>query len=510
MISIKLIAGIVIVLFILFIFLMGYVKAPPDVAYIISGLRKTPKVLIGKAGIKVPFLERKDFLIVKQISIDVKTNGYIPTFDFIGVDIDAVCKVRVITDDIVTIGEGEQERKVRGIDLAAKNFLNMKEDQIADALVDSLQGNMREIIGTVELRELCNDRKKFGDEVQSKAQRDMNALGIEIISCNIQRITDENELIPQLGQDNMSKIQKDASIAKANADRDVAIAQAQALKESNVAKVESETDIAERQNQLAIKKADLKKQEDTAKAAADAAYSIQEQEQLKAINIATVNADIAKTEREAELKQKAVDVKRQELAAEVERKADAEKYRQAQEAEAQLIIEKKKAEAVRYALEQEAEGIRAKGEAEAAAIQAKGEAEARAMEKMAEAYQKMNNQAALVQMISKILPDMAKNIAEPISAIDTLNIYDSGTGIGASGVSGMNPAVIKQVFDVVENTTGVNMSDIMRAETLEAKTDRHVTIDNLPDVNVNMDSTKSVKVDNDNDSEDTKSLKRRK
>ena len=185
-------------------------------------------------------------------------------------------------------------------------------------------------------------------------------------------------------------------------------------------------------------------------------------------------------------------------------------YRQAQEAEAQLIIEKKKAEAVRYALEQEAEGIRAKGEAEAAAIQAKGEAEARAMEKMAEAYQKMNNQAALVQMISKILPDMAKNIAEPISAIDTLNIYDSGTGTGASGVSGMNPAVIKQVFDVVENTTGVNMSDIMRAETLEAKTDRHVTIDNIPDVNVNMDSTKSVKVDNDNDSEDTKSLKLRK
>lgn len=509
MISIKLIAGIVIVLFILFIFLMGYVKAPPDVAYIISGLRKTPKVLIGKAGIKVPFLERKDFLIVKQISIDVKTNGYIPTFDFIGVDIDAVCKVRVITDDIVTIGEGEQERKVRGIDLAAKNFLNMKEDQIADALVDSLQGNMREIIGTVELRELCNDRKKFGDEVQSKAQRDMNALGIEIISCNIQRITDENELIPQLGQDNMSKIQKDASIAKANADRDVAIAQAQALKESNVAKVESETDIAERQNQLAIKKADLKKQEDTAKAAADAAYSIQEQEQLKAINIATVNADIAKTEREAELKQKAVDVKRQELAAEVERKADAEKYRQAQEAEAQLIIEKKKAEAVRYALEQEAEGIRAKGEAEAAAIKAKGEAEAAAMEKKAEAYQKYNN-AAVVQMLVGVLPDVAKSVAEPIKAIDNLNIYDSGTGNGASSISGMSPVVMKQVFDTMTEATGVDMREILKSQTLEAKTDRHVTIDNLPDVNVNMDSTKSVKVDNDNDSEDTKSLKLKK
>lgn len=147
-------------------------------------------MLIGRAGIKIPYLERKDNLIVKQISIDIKTNGYIPTKDFIGVDIDAVAKVRVNTDP-------------QGIQLAMKNFLNMKENNIAMALTDSLQGNMREIIGTVELKELCTDRKKFGDEVQSKAQQDMKALGIEIISCNIQKIDDEKGLIVALGQDNM-------------------------------------------------------------------------------------------------------------------------------------------------------------------------------------------------------------------------------------------------------------------------------------------------------------------
>lgn len=97
----------VVVVLIILILAMGYVKAPPDKAFIISGLRKNPKVLIGKAGIKIPFLERKDMLIVKQISIDVKTNGFIPTFDFIGVDIDAVCKVRVMTDGMVMIGEAE-------------------------------------------------------------------------------------------------------------------------------------------------------------------------------------------------------------------------------------------------------------------------------------------------------------------------------------------------------------------------------------------------------------------
>lgn len=478
---------IIIVVLVVLILILGYVKAPPDKAFIISGIRKTPKVLIGKAGIKIPFLERKDFLIVKQISIDVKTNGFIPTLDFIGVDIDAVCKVRVITDDTVIIGDGENRREVRGIDLAAKNFLNMREEQIAEALVDSLQGNMREIVGTVSLRNLCNDRKSFGDEVQSKAQKDMNALGIEIISCNIQRITDENDLIPALGQDNMSQIQKDASIAKANADRDVAIAEAKAAREANEAKVQSDTDIAERQNELAIKRAALKKEQDTAKAAADAAYAIQEQEQRKAINTATVNAEIAKTEREAELKQKAVDVRKQELAAEVERQADADKYRQAQEAEATLIQKKKEAEAVRYALEQEAEGIRAKGEAEAAAIKAKGEAEAAAMEKKAEAYQKYNN-AAIVQMLVGVLPDIAKNVAEPIKAIDNLNIYDSGSGNGVSAISGMSPTVIKQVFDTLSEATGVDLREVVKANTLEAKTDRHITIDNIPEVKISSDT----------------------
>ena len=209
------------IIVILAILASGYVKAPPDVAYIISGYKREPRVLIGRAGIKIPYLERKDNLIVKQVSIDIKTNGYIPTKDFIGVDIDAVAKVRVNTN-------------AEGIQLAMKNFLNMREDQIAMALTDSLQGNMREIIGTVELKELCTDRKKFGDEVQNKAQQDMKALGIEIISCNIQKIDDEKGLIVALGQDNMSKIQKEASIAKAQADRDVAIAKAEADKASNL------------------------------------------------------------------------------------------------------------------------------------------------------------------------------------------------------------------------------------------------------------------------------------
>ena len=417
------------VILVILIFLMGYVKAPPDVAYIISGLRKHPKVLM------IPFLERVDKLIVRQISIDIKSEGYIPTQDFIGVDVDAVAKVRVMTDP-------------EGIQLAMKNFLNMTEDDFNRAIVDSLQGNMREIIGTITLKEICNDRKKFGDEVQSKAQTDMNALGIQIISCNIQRVTDENSLINSLGQDNMSKIQKDAAIAKA-----------EAAKASNDAQVEADMHIAQKQNDLAIKQSELKVQEDTKRAEADAAYTIQQQEQQRSIETATVNAQIAKTEREAELKSKEVEVKKQSLDAEVRAAADADRYRKEQEAQAALYQRQKDAEAVRYeqeqaaeaakkaaeaarfAKEQEAAGIAAVGQAEAEAIRAKALAEAEGIDKKAEAMKKYG-EAAVIEMIMNALPEIAKNVAEPLSKVDKITMYGEGNSA-------------KLLSDIVNGTTQV-------------------------------------------------------
>lgn len=494
------------IIVILAILASGYVKAPPDVAYIISGYKREPRVLIGRAGIKIPYLERKDNLIVKQVSIDIKTNGYIPTKDFIGVDIDAVAKVRVNTN-------------AEGIQLAMKNFLNMREDQIAMALTDSLQGNMREIIGTVELKELCTDRKKFGDEVQNKAQQDMKALGIEIISCNIQKIDDEKGLIVALGQDNMSKIQKEASIAKAQADRDVAIAKAEADKASNDARVSAETEIAQKNNDLAIKKSELQKISDAKKAEADAAYEIQNQEQQKAIQTATVNAQIAKAEREAELRKQEVAIQQQALEAEINKRADADRYATEQKATAELAKRQREAEARKYeqemeaeakkaqaeaekyqqekvaearkaqaeaekfAMIQEAEGIRAKGEAEAAAIQAKGLAEAEAMEKKAEAYQKYNR-VAMAEMMIKVLPDVAGKIAEPLSRIESIRIIGGGNGDGSDGiasVAGNVPVVMAKLFESMKETTGVDLAEIMRADTYDAKVTRNVNLSGLPE-----------------------------
>ena len=477
---------------ILVIIVTGYVKAPPDMAYIISGMGRKKKILIGRAGIKIPFLERKDTLLLKQISIDIKTNGYVPTNDFIGVDIDAVAKVRIMTDQQVSvIGPTGEQKFINGIELASRNFLNMREPQIIQALTDSLQGNMREIIGTINLRDLNTDRKRFGDEVQEKAQKDMNALGVEIISCNIQRVEDENGLINALGQDNMSQIQKDASIAKANADRDVAIAQAEAAKAANEAKVSSDMEIAQRNNELALKRSALEKEAQTAKAVADAAYKIQSQEQERTIQTATVNAQIARAEREAELKRQEVDVQQQTLTAEINKKADAEqkvaeaqKYEQEQDA----LAKKAQADAAKYVAMQEAEGIRAKGEAEAQAIRAKALAEADGMEKKAEAYNKYNK-AAMAEMMIKVLPQVAAEIAKPLSAIDKVTIIGGGEG-GGSAVTGLAdgvPQVMAKLFASMKEATGVDLSEIMKADTYDAKVKREVTLNGLPEISVKVE-----------------------
>nr|WP_326126107.1 SPFH domain-containing protein [uncultured Oscillibacter sp.] len=420
----------IILILVLVLLLVGYVKAPPDQAYIISGLKKDGKILIGRAGIKIPFFERLDKLYLGQMTVDIKTEQSVPTNDFINVNVDAVAKVRISPTP-------------EGIKLAAKNFLNKKAVDITRDLQDSLQGNMREIIGTLSLKEINTDRDSFSDQVMQKASKDMDKLGIEILSCNIQNVTDENGLIRDLGADNTSLIKKNAAIAKAQADRDVAIAQAEADKAANEARVLSDTEIARMNNELEIKKAELKIISDTKKAEADAAYTIQQQEQQKSIETATVNAQIAKAERDAELKKQEVEIAKQKLDAEIRAQADAERYRMEQEAQADLFkrqkdaeakryeeeqaaeAAKKAAEAAKYAKEQEAAGIAAVGRAEAEAIQAKALAEAEGIDRKAEAMKKYG-QAAMVEMVMQALPDIARNVAEPLSKVEKITMYGEG------------------------------------------------------------------------------------
>ena len=478
------IIGVAAVLLILLL-LFGYVKASPDKAYIISGLRKKPKTLIGRAGIRVPFLEKKDELSLQLIPIDVKTSNAVPTADYININVDAAVNIKI-------------SDKPEKLNLAAQNFLNKNTDYVAQVAREVLEGNMREIVGRMNLEEMVSDRQKFANLVKENAEPDLGEMGLDIVSFNVQNFVDENGVIENLGVDNIVKIQKNAAISRAESEKEIAKAKANAEQEANDAQIAAQTIIAERENELAIKKAELKRVADIKQAEADAAYEIQKEEQRKTIEITSANANIAKQEREILLKQKEAEVMEQTLDAEVKKKAEAEKFARQQEAEAELFERQRKAEAEKfekekeaealriqaeatmYAKTQEAEGIRKVGEAEARAIEAKGIAEAQAMEKKAEAM-KLYGQAAMVEMIVKALPEMAKAIAEPLAAIDKVTIIDGGAGEnGVSSISSYVPNVLAKTIESVKETTGLDIVDIMKANTYDAKVTRNINLTGIP------------------------------
>ena len=464
----------VLVLFIIILFAAGYVKAAPDTAIIITGLGKR-KILIGKAGFRIPFLQRLDKLSLKVFQVDIKTDEAIPTSNFINIKVDGVANLKISSDPQL-------------LDLAAESILNMNENDLIAQVQQVLQGNMREIIGTVDIKRLVQDRQGVAQSVKENVVPDMAKMGIEVVNFNIQSFSDDNHVIENLGIDNISQISKDASIAKANAERDVTIAKSLAEEAANRSRVEANQKIIEQNTELSLKESALKQKTDTAKATADAAYSIEEQKKQQEINIAKINADIAKREREVELGQKEVELQERKLQATINKQAEAEKYAAEQKAQADLFTRQKAAEAKKYELEQEAEmqKIRAEADkvakekaaealkiealarkeaalAEAAGIEAKGKAEADAIRAKADAM-KQYGEAATLQLIldSNVLPEIIKAYAEPMAS--AMSRIDSITMYGEGNTAKLNEEISKngtQIMAGLEKATGLDIKSLL-------------------------------------------------
>ena len=434
----------------LLVVVAGYLKAPPDTAFIISGLGKK-RILIGKAGWRVPFFERVDKLSLGVMQVDVKTSEAVPTNEFINVSVDGVANIKVSSDPEL-------------LKRAAEALLGKTRQELVALVTQVLEGNMREIVGSVGLKEMVQDRQGVAKKITENVVPDMEKLGIEVVNFNIQNFKDAAGTIENMGIDNVEQIRKNAQIAKANAQRDIAIATANAQQEANAVKVEAEKKIAEQDAELAVQQADMKVRSDTKRADADAAYSIQEENQRKIIEIAKTNADIARREKEAELKEKEIAIKERELEAQIKKQADAMKYQTEKEAEAELIrrqreadarqyeamraaeARKAEAEALRYAMEQEAEGIRAKGMAEAEAI-----------EKKAEAQKKMG-EASVLEMYLTALPEVVKNAATPLAKTDKIVMY--GDGNSTKLVRDVMNST-DQVIQGVKETTGIDLMSML-------------------------------------------------
>ena len=452
----------VIVIAVIVVLCSGYLKAPPDMAYLISGVGKKPRILIGKAGIKIPFFERVDRLFLGAIQIDVKTSSSVPTAEFINVKVDSYVNVRVgQTDEMMS--------------LAAQNFLNSDRDTIGQKVRDLLEGNIREIVGQMNLTDMVSDRKAFSEKVQENAVPDLARFGLELISFNVQNFSDENGVINDLGIDNIEQIRKAAAIAKSDAQREIAIAEAENAKQANDAKVKAAEEIAARNNDLAIKQAQLQKEADTQKAIAAAAMEIEAENQRKARGVAATNADIAKAEREAELKKQQIELKERELDALVRKQADADKYAAEKKAEADLVARQKKAEADRYEQEQkaeaekfaalqraeaakaEADAIKYKAMAEAEGIAAVGAAEAEAIDKKAEAQKKMG-EASILEMYFDMLPKAVANAAAPLTNVDSITMYGEGN---STKMIGDVMKSTNQVMEAIQGATGIDLSTVI-------------------------------------------------
>lgn len=532
--------GIAVVAFVI-IFLMSYVKARPDEVVLVSGLRKEPKVIRGRAGFRIPFLERADYISLQLMNIDVKTGNPVPTNDYINVTVDAVVTAK-ISDDPAQI------------QVAAQNFLNKDIDSIRSKIVDILEGNMREIVGQMQLVDLVSDRKQVSDKVLANAKPDLEKLGINLVTFNIQNFKDEQGVIENLGVDKTSSIRKQAAISKANAERDILVAQSQAKKEANDAAVAADLEIAKKQNGLAVAKSELKKAEDTKRAEADAAYEIQKQTQQKQINITQAEAEVARQEKLIEVREKTVAVTQKELEAKVLKTAEAEKqatvlraeaereaavikaeadflttqknaeaqlyqtqkdaearlfqeqktadatqyktqkvaeaelFQKQRDAEAQQFTIQKNAEAQRYQQEQSAEGvkamaaanleaaqaeakgvaakgqaeavaIKATGEAEATAIKAKGLSEAEALDKKADAMAKYGDaakqdmQLEAIKTYFNVLPEIAGNVAKPMSNIDSITMYGEGN---TAKLTGDITKTISQITNGLTDSLGID------------------------------------------------------
>ena len=469
----------IIVLAVIIILASGYLKAPPDVAYVISGVRKKPRILVGQAGLRIPFFERVDKLALGAIQIDVKTSSSVPTAEYINVRVDSNVNVRV-------------GQTAEMIELACQNFLNLPREAINAKVRDLLEGNVREIIGQMKLTEMVSDRKAFSERVQENAVPDLARFGLDLVSFNVQNFMDENGVIENLGIDNIEQIRKKAAIAKSDAQREIAIAEAENAKASNDAKVKAAEEIAKRNNDLAIKQAELKQESDTKKAQADAAMAIEAENQRKLKEIALANANLAKQEKEIELKEREVAIKERALEAEIKKTAEAQKYAEQQDADAKLYATQRAAEADLFERERqaeankieaekkaeaekaladamkvkamaEAEGTRAKGLAEAEAIRAKAQAEADGLMQKAEAMKqygegaKMDMQMEALKMYFEQLPAIAAAVGQGYQGVDKIVMLGNDSGQLAGNI--MNTTT--QISEGLSQSMGIDLKTLL-------------------------------------------------
>jgi len=449
-------AGIIVVILAILIVIMAlqYRKVGPNEAIIISGGRKrtitAPDGTHRKVGYRYrlgggtfvwPFTERVDVLPIDIISLNIRTPEVL-THGGVPIMAEASGQVKVDSTD-------------EGIRMAAEQFLGQGKDGIRDVAMSVLEGKVREVIGTMTVEEIYRGRQEFSSRVAQAVKHDLAAMGLVMLSFALKDISDTQGYIDALSKPQIAAAKRDATIAQAETEKESIIKSSHAREEGEVARLQAEAQIAKAQWENEAKKAESQVFVNSWKAQADFSYELERNRLNQEIKKEEAKVKLIEKEEAIKIEQAEISRKEKELEANVLKPADARKYQIKAEAEA---------EEFRILAEGKGKADVRKLEAQAAADETrlKGLAEAEAMLKKAQAWEKYN-QAAVLEMYIKALPELARAVAEPLSKVDKIIIVGGGDkDLGMTKITGQVAQILAQMPDIVKTLTGADINKFLR------------------------------------------------
>ena len=463
----------VVVLFLLvYLVFSRYTKVGPNQVLVVSGIKHRAedgsrvgfRIVKGGGTFVIPIFEKVDILSLELLTIDVQQQQDVYTIKGVPVRVDGVAQIKVKGDDI-------------SIRTAAEQFLSKGVDDIKNIAMQTLEGHLRAILGTMTVEEIYQNRDAFAQKVQEVAAGDMANMGLGIVSFTIRDIRDGQGYLDALGKPRIAQVKRDAIIAQAEADRDATIRSAQAKQAGQEAQFAADSKIAEAQRDYQSNVAQYQAAVNQKKAEADLAYDLQKFKTGQLVKAEEVQVSIIEKQKQIELQQQEIQRKQRELEATVQKPADAERYKvetlanakkfqleteAAGSASATKATGYAGADVVKATGMAEAEANKARGLAEAAVIEAQGRATAEAIAAKAESF-KQYNEAAVIEMIVRVLPEVAGRISEPLSKTEKMVIINSGNGPGggASKLTGDVTTIISQLPPVLESLTGVKFEKLL-------------------------------------------------
>src|ERR1035438_4199665 len=411
-----------------------YIKVGPNEVLVVSGRPhrytdpdgtvQTRGFRIRKGGgtFVIPVIEKVDRLSLELLTIDVQQEQDVYTSKGVPVRVDGVAQIKVKGDDV-------------SIATAAEQFLSKDTEAIKNIAMQTLEGHLRAILGTMTVEEIYQNRDAFAQKVQEVAAGDMANMGLSIISFTIRDIRDGQGYLDALGKPRIAQVKRDAIIAQAEADRDSQIRSAQAKQAGQEAQFQADSKIAEAQRDYQSNVAQYQATVNVQKAQADLAYDLQKFKTGQLVKAEEVQVQIIEKQKQIELQQQEILRRQRELEATVQKPADAERYRVETLANAKKFQLETEAAGAASATKAtgfagadvvkatglaEADANKARGLAEASVIEAQGKATAEAMRVKAESF-KQYNEAAVIEMLVRVMPEIAGKISEPDRKSTRLN-----------------------------------------------------------------------------------------